>query len=444
MRITIPYIDEEGLDYAFDCLELCKRPHAKEVGYEYPYFTPGGDYAQMWWLLDSALALAGYKWKDHGFAEISLQNFIDTQKENGRIGFYGHDMLPCGIPGEPFVHQKDGASSLPKLFDVAYHILQGTDDTDLVGRTYAMLKAYADWWYQERRDPETGLMSAVFEETFIPYYGCAMEYAPVDTNVEVYVGLIYTARLGEKMGENDHAALLRERAKQLKTAIQKYLWVQEKGAFYPYDLVEKQPIDCLMASTFYPLRMQIANAQQQKMLLTLLQDHQHFNWDTIPLTSVSKKDPIFKTPKGHYQGNASWSGNVWTLINETVVRGLIDCNEKKLAAELAMKTVRAFHRNCAEFINPFDGTGQGVLQYAWSAAQYITLIIEVIFGIHIDGHTRTVTILPNLTEALKREELSITGLTVLNGVKLDVWLRHAEVAYAISDPSVKVICPSNS
>ena len=307
-----------------------------------------------------------------------------------------------------------------------------------------MLKAYADWWYQERRDPETGLMSAVFEETFIPYYGCAMEYAPVDTNVEVYVGLIYTARLGEKMGENDHAALLRERAKQLKTAIQKYLWVQEKGAFYPYDLVEKQPIDCLMASTFYPLRMQIANAQQQKMLLTLLQDHQHFNWDTIPLTSVSKKDPIFKTPKGHYQGNASWSGNVWTLINETVVRGLIDCNEKELAAELAMKTVRAFHRNCAEFINPFDGTGQGVLQYAWSAAQYITLIIEVIFGIHIDGHTRTVTILPNLTEALKREELSITGLTVLNGVKLDVWLRHAEVAYAISDPSVKVICPSIS
>lgn len=61
-----------------------------------------------------------------------------------------------------------------------------------------MLKKYIDWWFDNRYDENTGLMTAVFEETFIPYLGCAGEYAPVDTNTEVYVGCYYTGLLAEK------------------------------------------------------------------------------------------------------------------------------------------------------------------------------------------------------------------------------------------------------
>ncbi len=53
----------------------------------------------------------------------------------------------------------------------------------------------------------------------------------------------------------------------------------------------------------------------------------------------------------------------------------------KLAAELALKTLCSFKSNCAEFINPFDGSGQGVEKYAWTASQFIELIVEVIFGV---------------------------------------------------------------
>ena len=56
-----------------------------------------------------------------------------------------------------------------------------------------------------------------------------------------------------------------------------------------------------------------------------------------------------------------------------------------LAAELAYKTVLAFHQNCAEFVNPFDGSGHGVLKYAWSASQYLELIVEELFGISYDA-----------------------------------------------------------
>ena len=47
-------------------------------------------------------------------------------------------------------------------------------------------------------DEKTGLISSVFEETFTPYLGKAGEYAGVDTNVEVYVGLTYVKELAEK------------------------------------------------------------------------------------------------------------------------------------------------------------------------------------------------------------------------------------------------------
>ena len=193
-----------------------------------------------------------------------------------------------------------------------------------------------------------------------------------------------------------------------------------------------------MASTFYPLRMKIASVEQKNKLITLLTNNEHFNWNTIPLTSVSKKDPLFQTTIGYYQGNASWSGNVWTLINEMVVRGLMDSDEKALAAGLALKTVYAFNNNYTEFINPFDGSGHGVLKYAWTASQYLELIIEIIFGISSNITKKEVCISPNLTDELKKQRLSIKGVMVFNNVFLDVSIDKGNLNYKISDKTVTV------
>ena len=64
MNISFNTISSEDLDYAVECLEVCKQPDAKEYGFNYPYFTPGGAYGKQWWQLDSSLALSGYKWID--------------------------------------------------------------------------------------------------------------------------------------------------------------------------------------------------------------------------------------------------------------------------------------------------------------------------------------------------------------------------------------------
>ncbi len=444
MNITLNGIKQEDLDYAFECLEICKQNSAKKYGFHYPYFTPGGSYGYggQWWQIDSSLALCGYKWKDWKFCETSLFNFIESQKEDGRICLWGADVLPSVVAGDNFPNQTHNVSSLPKIFDVAYHILSGSTDKQLKEKTYFMLKKYMDWWFSYRLDTSTGLITAVFEETFIPYLGNSGEYAPVDTNVEVYVGCHYTGQLASELGKKQDAEILETRKRNLKSSINTYLWNEENGAYYPYSIKERTTINCLMASTFYPLRLCIADEKRKERLIKLLKCDEHFNWNTIPLTAVSKQDKIFTTTKGAYQGNASWSGNVWTLINEMVVRGLLDSGENVLSAELAIKTIYTFNHNCAEFVNPFDGSGRGVIKYAWSASQYIELIVELIFGVSYNALEEKVVIAPKLVPELKNSFLSLKNIALPQETSMDIFIDHGKVSYLLSNDRLKVVVNS--
>ena len=224
----------------------------------------------------------------------------------------------------------------------------------------------------------------------------------------------------------------------MKQSINKYLWNEERVAYFAYDLKEKKLCDRLAAATFFPLRMNIASKERASRLLKLLRSPDCFNWDHIPLTSVAMNDSSFTTTVGGYQGNASWSGNVWSLINEMVVRGLSDCGENELAATLALKTICIFNHNCAEFVNPFDGKGHGVIRYAWTASQYLELIIETVFGVSYCFENNTVTISPRLPLELKNERLSITGLNITNDLSIDIVIDRGAVTYNISDDSVRV------
>ena len=438
MNITLNGITQADFDYAFECIEECRQESAKEFGFNYPYFTPGGSYGEQWWQIDSSLALCGYKWKDRKFAEQSLWNFIESQKENGRICLWGADVLPETVAGGNVPMQRQEVSSLPKLFDVSYHTLQGTNDKKLKEATYNMMKKYVDWWFGYRFDKSTGLITAVFEETFIPYLGCNGEYAAVDTNVEVYVGCHYTELLATELGKEQDAKVLNDRKTKLKNSINTYLWDEDKGAYYPYSIKDRKRTDTLMASTFYPLRLCIANENQRKRLIALMKDNAQFNWESIPLTSVSMSDKLFTTTKGKYQGNESWSGNVWTLINEMVVRGLVDCQENDLAAELALKTVYAFNHNCAEFINPFDGSGHGVIKYAWTASQYVELIVETIFGVSYNASKEEVVIAPKLTDKLKNSYLALENIKLSADAVIDVYIDCGKISYSLSDKQMKV------
>src|SRR5690606_5245746 len=111
---------------------------------------------------------------------------------------------------------------------------------------------------------------------------------------------------------------------------------------------------------------------------------------------------------------------------------LEDIGRHDLSAYLALKTVRLFNNNYTEFVNPTDGSGHGVQRYAWSAAQYIQILVEKIYGIAYNGQTNTIRIRPNLDPSLLGEKISLERLLLPNGNRLDLHIDYGADAVGIA------------
>lgn len=401
--LIYPGIAEGCLVAAFDTLNKCVVDRATSP-LTHPFIAPGG-YGEDWWQIDSSVALEGYKWFDLEFAKDGVRNFIEAQRADGRIPLYGNDTLPVSPHHPP---QSNGASSLPKLFESAYGIAQMSGDGKFTAEVYEMLKNYLSWWLNSRRDVKTGLISSLFEETFPPYLGYAMEYCGPDTNVEVAIGAKICGLLADELGYDDDAAWHRKTSRELFSAAQRYLWNQRLEAYTPYSLINNAPIDLLSVQGFGMLcDVEIPLSRKEKTLSLMKGDS--FLWGKFPLSSVSKHDKTFTITRGEtYQYNESWSGMTWTLTNRDVIRALMCAGESGLASELADRTLLMSAGNYREFFDPNDGTGHGARNYAWTAACFITILIETIMGISYDFFHKRINVKPNVPKRLRGEKLAAT------------------------------------
>lgn len=131
---------------------------------------------------------------------------------------------------------------------------------------------------------------------------------------------------------------------------------------------------------------------------------------------------------------------MWTLLNEAVVQGLKDSGFKEPAAELAWRTVREFHANYAEFLQPFNGSGHGVKRYAWTASQYIELVLDVIFGISADAGEKRVTVSPLLCGELQSGRLHAKNVRLPDGGTLSVEIENGKVKKAEAADTKYAVC----
>ena len=423
IAVQLGEICTEGLQNALEVLEQCKV-ETPCWGFTHPFFAPGGQYGVQWWHLDGAVALDGYKWIDQKTAENAVRNFMAVQRPDGRIPLWGADEIPA-FPtiGRPLKE----VSSLPELLRAAAKVARRSKDPSFVAQTDQLLRRNLDWWLSQRQDPGTGLLTAVFEETFRPWLGEAGEYAPVDTNVEMALGCQEAAGLAEHLGFGQEAREYREKGRRLMEAVQRYLWEEKTGFFHPYLVKEGRRVEDRLAESFYALGDPGLLPERKRRLLSLLTDPKAFGWGNRALTSVALDDPGFTVTHGEYQGNPSWSGMVWSLINYNVVCALEMAGESGLAAELAYHTLRVFDHNCVEFADPFDGSGHGVKAYAWTAAHYLLLMVEHLFGVSYDAWADRVTVRPNLPLRLLGREAVLEGLPLpcggLLSVRVDPWGR---------------------
>ena len=419
-EISLPDFSTADLREAASVLESCRKPPLPEHGFPCPFIAPGGYYGNMWWLLDFTLALTGLRWLEPEFAKQSIRNFESCQKPDGRLPLWGNDRLP-DFNGERL--QRTDTSSLPKLFDAVFKIARSSRDEDFIRRCETLTSRYLDWWIRNRKDPETGLFSAVFEETFIPYYGFAGEYAPPDLNAEMLHGFFSCAGLARQTGQEEKAESLLEQAEELRRAVSRQLWDEETGFFLPLLLREKKHCRTKMVGAFAALRHKAADSAQRDALIRILRSPGHFGWGERGLTSVDRTDPAFTAYTGKYCGNPCWSGGIWSILNENAVRGLYDCGEYELAGELAAHTLSLFRKRYCEFMNPDTGEPSGVPDYAWTAAQCIDMLFSVIFGIDCCAWDGTVTVRPAVPDQWRGREIALRDLLLPENARLNLVIR---------------------
>jgi len=419
-----PFCSEK--DFA-DAIAVIEESKMRDVvlGLVKPAYAPGGYYGQCWWSLDYALACEGVKWYDFETARDLIHNLRATQCEDGRIKLYGIDNFNH-IP-----NVQEPISSLPKYFETCYAIACMSGDPELCRETLELFERSISWWVEKRLDRETGLFTAVFEESFIANTESSSgRYAPVDTNIQLAIGMENTARLMRILGENG-AEDYENMAVSVKEAVQKWLWNDEAKAYFPIVLPEKKQYPALMGSTF--MGMNGAPEDRCRHMETLLKNNDRFGWEETPITSVAKDDPLFVIITGDYCGNPSWSGSIWSMINEQTVRALQAAGRQETACQLAVKTAEAFAGNYAEFLHPFTRSGEGVHRYAWTAAQCVRLVVEVIFGVSYDGFAKTITAAPLFCPELQNVRMTLMDLDLPDGRKADVAVCNGQVEITLHE-----------
>lgn len=412
-RIKVPGLSQESIDAAYAVLnDAVVYDQLPINGFPYPLLAPGADgagYGKSWWVMDGALGIMPLVWTDPSFAIRAIEGYMHIQGMNpdGRFT-HGGNVAMRGLPGD-----MDG---IPIFFESASAIARISTDKIFVEKVYRSMRRYLDWWLSPvKLDKTTGLVSGWFEESFSPPQMWAPGLAlQVDLNVALAVGADLTRAMAVRLGYSDDALKLEHQRDGLIKAINTTLWSEKEQCYLNFDITTGKHEKMLSSCMFNCFRLQIAPPERREAMIKRLIDPDEFGWGKIPsLTSVSRKDKDnFIVRRGTYSGLTSYQGMVWTFRNIPIIQGLRDIGRHDLAAELCWNTLRAFDQNYAEFLDPNDGSAQGVKRYTFTAAQWIQCLIEQLFGVTYDAGRKTLTCFPHVPVELYGQTLSLQNLVL--------------------------------
>jgi len=422
-RIKVPGLSQESIDAAYAVLnDAVVYDPLPFNGFPYPFLAPGAGgayYGNNWWVLDGSLGLLPLVWTDPSFAIHAIEGYMQIQAENpdGRFTHEGKIAMR-GLPGDLDV--------IPRYFESASAIARISTDKIFLEAVYRSMRSYLDWWLSPvKLDKAKGLVSGYFEETFsnplgvVRTPGSALQ---VDLNVAVAVGADLTRAMAERLGYTDDALKLEHQRDELIKAINTTLWSEKEQCYLNFDTKTGMHEKILSNCMFDCFRLQIAPPERREALIKRLIDPAEFGWGKYPLTSVSRKDKVnFTVIRGDYYG-PQWNGMVWTFRNIPVIQGLRDIGRHDLAAELCWSTLQEFDQKYAEYLDPNDGSAQGVKRYTWSAAQWIQCLIEQMFGVTYDAGRKTLECFPHVPAGLYGQKLSLQNLVLpgTNGVTVGI------------------------
>lgn len=419
-KISVPGLTQAHFEDAFKVLDECLVIDVPAYGFPYPFMKAGadglyGDYA--WPYGDTILTAASAAWVNQHFAENVLRGAAEIQAQNpdGRIS---------GYPWEPYMGQPADNNFRPDpYFDSAHVIAMRTHDDQLRTKAYESMRKYLDWWLSPtKRHAMTGLIMGDWEEALnfemleSSADPRAQSRAPVDLNASIVVGAELTASIASSIGKDEEATYLRQVSDELRRSINKWMWNEEDGFYYDYDIRNSRQSRKRTAQAFFTFRHGIAPESRRKRLLMQLTDPAKFNWGRTP--------PIVNKSRVDIDDNEN---AVLAFTTRPVVAGLEESGEFGLAAELNWQILQTFGRDFREHYYASGGGGGGG-RYAVTAAAFIDGIIGALFGVKYDGITDSVRIAPNLPKRLYGRTLQLNGLILPTGSDTRLSIRLTQAA----------------
>lgn len=152
-----------------------------------------------------------------------------------------------------------------------------------------------------------------------------------------------------------------------RTSLEKYLWDEQTGLYYPRDAVTKQQIKIPAIASLMPIYAGSPPQDRLKRLVGHLDDTDSFNQPygtpTVPVNSE------------YYDEHCYWKGPVWFNVEKLLIRGLRRNHYFQQADRLTQAGLdRAEKSGFYEYASAKTGEGLGAKNFSWTAAVVLDLI----------------------------------------------------------------------
>ena len=340
---------------------------------------------------DKAWLAKGYEHATRNYAMWDREPHLAGDTGLARYYDFGDGPAPESLQDESGIQRKVAMYFLLHSEGRAYvvDLSDTTSKTSSIGPEYNVLVC-DDGEQKECETRKIGLTSEYYKGDramresgfdisfrFGPYGAATHHYAPVCLNSLLYKAETDLERISNILGHREEAQQWQMRAAARKDRIQKYLWDQQRGLFFDYNLDTRARSTYEYATTFYPLWAGVATQEQAQ--------------------AVVKSLPLFEHPGGLAMSNqehgVQWDLPYgWAPVQLLAVEGLrrygFDADANRISYHFLSMVARNFRHDgtIREKYNVITGSSesrieagykQNVVGFGWTNAAFLVLLHEL-------------------------------------------------------------------
>jgi alpha,alpha-trehalase len=289
---------------------------------KYPYLIPAGFYKQMWDWDGFFMANHFISINKPEYMRYWVLNFAEGIDSSGYVSGCATTAGPRPVFGK--------FSMKPFLSQGAYLASTALNDFTWLEKHYKALMKVLEYRDKTQLDTKYGLyfwdnamQSGADNNPALNYFWQEdhRSFLACDLNTFQLRELLAQKIIAEKLGHKEDAALLSKKAKNLKNAINKYLWCDKDKMFYNVDRETGTYYKRISYSCFVPLMQKMLPETMGKEMIKKYLLTSRYMKGAFGFRSLSKNDPDYNN-KNVIVPFSNWQGPMWPIANYIYSIGL--------------------------------------------------------------------------------------------------------------------------